>query len=73
MATSDALRVVEDWISEHYFTTDAPKESFHARVLARRKDWDTRSPRSAPGSAPPGTCSNSSWPSCTTNTPPTRI
>ncbi|QCV96222.1 class I SAM-dependent DNA methyltransferase [Acidipropionibacterium acidipropionici] len=40
MATSDALRVVEDWISEHYFTSDAPNETFHKRVLERRKAWD---------------------------------
>ncbi|OYN99944.1 restriction endonuclease subunit M [Enemella evansiae] len=40
MPTSDALVVVEDWISEHYFTTDATKESFTARVLERRKSWD---------------------------------
>jgi hypothetical protein len=40
MASSDALRVVEDWISEHYFTSDAPNETFHKRVLERRKAWD---------------------------------
>lgn len=28
MPSSDALIVVEDWISEHFFTTDARKESF---------------------------------------------
>src|SRR5690625_4711226 len=39
MAVSDALIVGEDWISEHYFTTDATKESFQAHVLARRKQW----------------------------------
>lgn len=39
---SDAIVVGEDWISEHYFTTDATKESFRARVLARRKDWDAQ-------------------------------
>ncbi|TNC16613.1 class I SAM-dependent DNA methyltransferase [Georgenia sp. 311] len=39
MATSDALIVGEDWISEHYFTTDATKESFQAKVLERRKQW----------------------------------
>ena len=32
MATSDALIVGEDWISEHYFTTDAKSESFQAKV-----------------------------------------
>lgn len=40
MADSDALVVVEDWISEHYFTSDAKNESFHKRVLDRRKAWD---------------------------------
>ena len=40
MAVSDALVVGEDWISEHYFTTDAAKESFLARVLERRKEWE---------------------------------
>ncbi|MDO4900569.1 class I SAM-dependent DNA methyltransferase [Actinomyces sp.] len=40
MAASDALVVGEDWISEHYFTTDATKESFLARVVERRKEWE---------------------------------
>lgn len=40
MAASDALVVGEEWISEHYFTSDAKRESFLARVLARRKEWD---------------------------------
>ncbi|MCF6376422.1 class I SAM-dependent DNA methyltransferase [Nocardioides KLBMP 9356] len=40
MSASDAIVVVGDWISEHYLTTDATKESFKARVLARRKEWD---------------------------------
>ncbi|HEX7291830.1 MAG TPA: hypothetical protein VF250_11960 [Conexibacter sp.] len=39
-SASDAILVAEEWISEHYFTTDAKKESFTARVLARRKEWD---------------------------------
>ncbi len=39
MADSDALLVVEDWISEHFFTTDARKESYLARVLERAKQW----------------------------------
>lgn len=37
---SDALIVGEDFISEHYFTTDATSQSFHARVLERRKQWE---------------------------------
>ena len=40
MAASDALVVGEDWISEHYFTTDAKSESFQAKVAERRKAWD---------------------------------
>ncbi|TFH98368.1 Eco57I restriction-modification methylase domain-containing protein [Micrococcus lylae] len=40
MAVSDAFVVVGDWLSEHFFTSDATKESFHALVLARRKQWD---------------------------------
>src|SRR5487761_179433 len=40
MPTSDALIVGEDWISEHYFTTDAKSESFQAKVTERRKAWD---------------------------------
>ena len=40
MAASDALIVGEDWISEHYFTTDAKSESFQAKVAERRKVWD---------------------------------
>ena len=40
MAASDALIVGEDWISEHYFTTDAKSGSFQAKVTERRKAWD---------------------------------
>jgi hypothetical protein len=40
MASSDALVIGEDWISEHYFTTDAKSQSFQAKVLERRKAWD---------------------------------
>lgn len=47
MAVSDAFVVVGEWLSEHYFTSDATKESFRAQVLARRKEWEgqTTSPR----------------------------
>jgi len=54
MAVSDALVVGEDWISEHYFTTDATKESFLARVLERRKEWEALE-KPADGTAPAGT------------------
>ncbi|MCK0114016.1 class I SAM-dependent DNA methyltransferase [Ornithinimicrobium sp. F0845] len=40
MATSDAFVIGEEWISEHYFTSDARNESFHSQVIARRKEWD---------------------------------
>ena len=40
MVASDALIVGEDWISEHYFTTDARSQSFQAKVAERRKAWD---------------------------------
>lgn len=46
MAASDALVVVEDWISEHYFTSDATKETFKKHVLDRRKEWDADKARS---------------------------
>jgi hypothetical protein len=40
MAGSDAIIVGEGWLSEHYFSTDATKESFRAKVSERRKSWD---------------------------------
>lgn len=39
---SDAFVVGEDWISEHYFNTESTKQSFHARLLNLRKEWDAR-------------------------------
>ncbi|ANS29898.1 hypothetical protein R1CP_26250 [Rhodococcus opacus] len=41
MASFDSIVIGEDWISEHYFTTDSAKESFHGRVLDLRKLWDS--------------------------------
>ncbi|APE33984.1 restriction endonuclease subunit M [Nocardia mangyaensis] len=41
MASFDSIVVGEDWISEHYFTTDSVKESFHGKVMELRKAWDT--------------------------------
>ena len=52
MAVSDALVVGEDWISEHYFTTDATKESFLARVLERHKEWEALEKPTDPSTAP---------------------
>jgi hypothetical protein len=46
--SSDAIVVGEEWISEHYFTTDATKESFKARVLARRSEWDATKEEGSP-------------------------
>ncbi|MET0494360.1 MAG: class I SAM-dependent DNA methyltransferase [Actinoplanes sp.] len=48
MSVSDAILVGEGWISEHYFTTDATKESFRARVLERRKTWDAEADERRP-------------------------
>ncbi|MGW9717288.1 class I SAM-dependent DNA methyltransferase [Micrococcus aloeverae] len=47
MAVSDAFVVVGEWLSEHYFASDATKESFRAKVLGRRKEWEEQasSPR----------------------------
>lgn len=40
MPSHDSIVVGEDWISEHYFTTDSTKESFQGKVIALRKQWD---------------------------------
>lgn len=40
MASYDSIVVGEDWISEHYFTTDSTRESFQAKVIELRKQWD---------------------------------
>ncbi|GBF17240.1 hypothetical protein Br6_04646 [Rhodococcus sp. Br-6] len=40
MTMSDALVLGEDFISEHYFGTDAKSQSFQAKVIERRKLWD---------------------------------
>ncbi|VEI51280.1 Eco57I restriction-modification methylase domain-containing protein [Kocuria rosea] len=39
MAAYDSIVVVEDWISEHYLTTDSTKASFKAKVADRVKNW----------------------------------
>lgn len=48
MAASDAIIVGDDWISEHYLTTDGTSQSFTARVLDRRKKWDAEKAESIP-------------------------
>jgi hypothetical protein len=40
VASYDSIVVGEDWISEHYFTTDSPRESFQGKVIELRKQWD---------------------------------
>ncbi|MBJ7339770.1 class I SAM-dependent DNA methyltransferase [Mycolicibacterium sp.] len=40
MPSYDSIIVGEDWISEHYFTTDSPRESFQGKVIELRKQWD---------------------------------
>lgn len=40
MPSFDSIIVGEDWVSEHYFTTDSTKESFQGEVLKLRKGWD---------------------------------
>lgn len=52
MSGTDAILVGENWISEHYFTTEATKESFRAKVLERRAYWDdeTKADRPTPRS-----------------------
>ncbi|MGW6173687.1 DNA methyltransferase [Arthrobacter sp. NPDC055138] len=40
MPSFDSIVVGENWISEHFFTTDSVKESFQAEVAKLRKSWD---------------------------------
>lgn len=40
MPSFDSIVVGEDWISEHFFTTDSNKESFQAEVVKLRKNWE---------------------------------
>ncbi len=40
MPSHDSIVVGEDWISEHFFSTDSTKESFQAEVIKLRKSWD---------------------------------
>ncbi|GAA1560880.1 Eco57I restriction-modification methylase domain-containing protein [Brevibacterium picturae] len=36
----DELTVVQDFVSDDYFTSDAPKESFKSKALQLRKEWE---------------------------------
>ncbi|TFB67981.1 DNA methyltransferase [Cryobacterium sp. Hz9] len=38
--SDEAIIIGEGWLSDHFFTTDAKSQSFHARAVARRKEWD---------------------------------
>lgn len=49
MPSYDSIIVGEDWISEHYFTTDSPRESFQGKVLELRKQWDAEAAEAAEG------------------------
>ncbi len=46
--TSEAIVVGEDWISEHYLTTDTKSQSFQSRVLERRAAWDAEDAAGGP-------------------------
>ncbi len=48
MPSFDSIVIGEDWISEHYFSTDSVKESFQGKVLALRKDWDAEAKEGRP-------------------------
>ncbi|WP_067859117.1 Eco57I restriction-modification methylase domain-containing protein [Nocardia shimofusensis] len=48
MPSFDSIVVGEDWISEHYFTTDSVKESFHGKVMELRKAWDAEAKEGRP-------------------------
>ncbi len=37
---SEAFIVGQEWINQHYFTTDAKSQSFQAELVKRRKEWD---------------------------------
>ena len=41
MAVSDALYVVDDWISEHYFIADDKSGTFTARARTLMDSWRT--------------------------------
>jgi hypothetical protein len=48
MPSFDSIVVGEDWISEHFFTTDSTKESFQADVIKLRKFWDEQAKEGHP-------------------------
>src|SRR4051812_29378352 len=48
MASSDAILIGEEWISEHFFTTDATSQSFQALVTGHRKAWEEDKDKGTP-------------------------
>lgn len=48
MPSFDSIVVGEDWISEHFFTTDSTKESFQSEVIKLRKLWDEQAKEGHP-------------------------
>jgi hypothetical protein len=44
----EAIIIGEGWLSDHFFTTDAKSQSFHARAVARRKEWDQQDAEGTP-------------------------
>ncbi|KRQ24203.1 restriction endonuclease subunit M [Mycobacteroides sp. H001] len=40
MPSYDSIVVGEDWIGEHYFTTESTRESFQGKVIDLRRQWD---------------------------------
>ena len=48
MPSFDSIVVGEDWISEHFFTTDSTKESYQAEVIKLRKSWDEQAKDGGP-------------------------
>ncbi len=48
MPSFDSIVVGEDWISEHFFTTDSTKESFQSEVIKLRRLWDEQAKEGQP-------------------------
>ncbi|TFD88578.1 class I SAM-dependent DNA methyltransferase [Cryobacterium lactosi] len=46
--SDEAIIIGEGWLSDHFFTTDAKAQSFQARALARRKEWDEQDAEGTP-------------------------
>ena len=46
--SDEAIIIGEGWLSDHFFTTDAKSQSFQARALARRKEWDEQDAEGTP-------------------------